>query len=93
MIIENTSAGPAFCEAAVPVRTKMPVPMIDPMPSAVRFHGPSDRRSRPRSASAWSSPNDFFVNSPIFGLRNAARPDELTAKLAKAAKERRERLC
>ena len=52
MIIESTSAGPAFCEAAVPVSTKMPVPMIEPMPSAVRWSGPSERRSDGRSASA-----------------------------------------
>ena len=58
--IETTSAGPAFWDAAVPVSTKIPVPMIDPMPSAVRFHGPSDRRSSPRSASCCRSWNDFF---------------------------------
>src|SRR5436190_11579646 len=65
MIIEKTSAGPAFCDAAVPVRTKMPVPMIDPMPSAVRCHGPSDRRSTPRSASACRSAIDFFESRPM----------------------------
>src|SRR3954470_18015993 len=65
MIIESTSAGPAFCDAAVPVSTKMPVPMIEPMPSAVRFHGPSERRSCPSSASACSSVNDFFDRSPM----------------------------
>ena len=54
MTIEITSAGPAFIDAAVPVSTKMPVPMIAPMPSAVRFHGPSDRLSTPPSASALS---------------------------------------
>ena len=43
----------------------MPVPMIDPMPSAVRFNGPSDARSWPLSASACRSSNDFFVNSPM----------------------------
>src|SRR5437899_7146758 len=64
MIIDSTSAGPAFCDAAVPVRTKMPVPMMQPMPSAVRFQGPSERRSSPRSASACSASNDFLVKSP-----------------------------
>ena len=29
-------AGPAWLAAAVPVRTKMPVPMMAPMPSSVR---------------------------------------------------------
>src|SRR5262245_15248996 len=43
----------------------MPVPMIDPIPSAVRFQGPSDRRSNPLSASAYSSPIAFLVKSPI----------------------------
>src|SRR5436190_4854796 len=65
MIIDSTSAGPAFCDAAVPVSTKMPVPMIDPMPSAVRFSGPSERLRRPRSASARSASSDFFVKNPI----------------------------
>jgi hypothetical protein len=55
MIIESI-AGPAFA-TAVPVSTKMPVPMID------RCRAPwfrsSDRRSRPRSASAEIG-NAFF---------------------------------
>ena len=54
-----------LCDAAVPVRTKMPVPMMQPMPSAVRFQGPSERRRSPRSASAWSASNDLRVKSPI----------------------------
>ena len=33
--------GPAFCEAAA-VRTKIPVPMMAPMPSRVSWTGPSD---------------------------------------------------
>ncbi len=65
MTIEITSAGPAFCAAAVPSSTKMPVPMIDPMPSAVRFQGPSERRNSPRSASTCNASNDFLVKSPI----------------------------
>src|SRR6476469_6696792 len=65
MIIEMTSAGPAFCDAAVPVSTKIPVPMIEPMPSAVRCHGPSDRRSRPPSASACRSLSDFLESRPM----------------------------
>src|SRR5574340_1267097 len=42
------TAGPAFWAATVPVSTKMPVPMIAPMPNAVRFTGPSARCSRCR---------------------------------------------
>ena len=30
-------AGPAFSAAALPVSTKMPAPMMAPMPSATRF--------------------------------------------------------
>src|SRR6187455_1710252 len=40
-----TMPGPAFAAAAWPVSTKMPVPMIAPMPSAMRFIGPRTRRS------------------------------------------------
>src|SRR5262245_3813641 len=65
MIMEKTRPGPAFCDAAVPVRTKMPVPMIEPMPSAVRFNGPSARRSPPCSASSRSESRDFLVKAPI----------------------------
>ena len=41
--IDNTTAGPACAAAAWPVRTKMPVPMMAPMPSRVRSIGPSTR--------------------------------------------------
>ena len=37
------AAGPAFWAAAIPVRTKMPVPTMAPIPSRVRFTGPSAR--------------------------------------------------
>ena len=36
-------AGPEFCAATDPVRTKMPVPMMAPIPSAIRFVAPSAR--------------------------------------------------
>src|SRR5437764_2890191 len=55
MIMESTRAGPAFCDAAVPVSTKIPVPITEPMPSAVRLRGPRARRSVGRAASAWRS--------------------------------------
>ena len=38
--------------AAVPVSTKIPEPMMAPMPSAVSDHGPSDLLSR---CSGWSA--------------------------------------
>src|SRR5438874_6642902 len=69
MITDSTRAGQAFCAAAVPVNTKIPVPIMHPIPSAIRFQGPSDRRSSPRSASACSSSNDFFVKSPILNCK------------------------
>src|SRR5690348_1304506 len=51
--------------AAVPVRTKMPEPMIAPMPRAVRLHGPSVFLSRCSgcSASAISLSMDFLASS------------------------------
>src|SRR5581483_6059125 len=50
---ESVSDGPAFVADATPVSTKMPVPMIAPMPIAVSAHGPSDRL---RACSLCSSP-------------------------------------
>jgi hypothetical protein len=51
--------------AAVPVRTKMPEPMIAPMPSAVSDHGPSVFFSRcsGRSESLISLSIDFLAKS------------------------------
>src|SRR5262245_45532872 len=56
-----TSAGPAFCDAAVPVITNSPAPMIAPIPSVVRFSGPRARLNLPLSASACSSNVDFLM--------------------------------
>ncbi|MNX82447.1 hypothetical protein D3C86_1141770 [compost metagenome] len=49
---ERMIPGPAHLAAAVPVMTKMPVPMIAPMPSAVKSRAPRTRL-RPES---WNSP-------------------------------------
>src|SRR5690242_537388 len=51
--------------AAVPVRTKMPEPMMAPMPRAVRLHGPKVFLSRCSgcSASAISLSMDFLASS------------------------------
>ncbi len=38
-------AGPALFRAAMPVRTKMPVPMMTPTPNTVRSQAESDFRS------------------------------------------------
>ena len=40
---ESTMAGPAYKAAAAPVSTKMPVPMMAPIPSVIRLIGPSAR--------------------------------------------------
>jgi hypothetical protein len=42
---EYTTPGPAYRAAAGPVSTKMPVPMIAPIPRAIRLPAPSDRLS------------------------------------------------
>src|SRR5437867_11088704 len=42
---ERTTAGPAYCAAAVPVTTKTPAPRIAPMPTVVRSSGPRTRRN------------------------------------------------
>src|SRR5262245_8643909 len=57
-------AGPASMAATRPVMTKMPAPMIAPMPRDVSPTGPSTRRSRfSPSASARSVASDFLANS------------------------------
>ena len=55
--------GPAWLAAAVPVSTKMPVPMIAPIPSSVRSIAVSVRRSDfpPCSASPTSCSIDFVL--------------------------------
>jgi hypothetical protein len=40
---EIVSEGPERVADATPVKTKIPVPMIAPMPMAVSAQGPSDR--------------------------------------------------
>src|SRR4051794_5459759 len=57
-------AGPASAAATRPVITKMPAPMMAPMPSEVRPTGPSTRRRRfSPSASARRVSSDFLANS------------------------------
>src|ERR1700677_4435443 len=45
MMNETSTAGPACSAAAVPAMTKMPAPMIEPIPSMIRLTGPSVRLS------------------------------------------------
>ena len=58
--------GPAYCAAAVPVSTKMPAPMMAPMPMAVMLNGPSVLDSLWPSASPLftMSSTDFRVIRP-----------------------------
>src|SRR3954464_12888698 len=64
MVYDNTIAGPAWFAEAVPVRTKMPVPMIAPMPSSVRSRADNVRLSAfpPLSNSPTSCSIDFVLN-------------------------------
>jgi len=66
---ERAIAGPAIVPAALPVRTKIPVPMITPIPITVRSIGPSARRSR-RSGSSVSAIDcsTVFVRSRFSGI-------------------------
>ena len=63
MMNEKTIAGPAKFAAAVPVSTKMPAPMMAPMPSNVRFMAVRDRlRLGPPSSSGITSVIDLVRN-------------------------------
>src|SRR5690348_13222706 len=57
-------AGPANCAAAAPVSTKMPAPMIAPIPSVMRLVAPKARFrpcSSPDSASFTRASSDFVA--------------------------------
>ena len=61
-------AGPAKLAAAVPVSTKMPAPITEPMPRVVRLKAPRPRLSEflPSSlACANSTSSGFLVKSPM----------------------------
>src|SRR5882757_5693716 len=61
---DSTTAGPACAAAARPVSTKMPVPMMAPMPSSTRSVAVSVRlRPCDPSASICRSSTDFVANS------------------------------
>ena len=63
MMNDNTTAGPAKFAAALPVITKMPAPMMAPMPRLIRLNGPSERFRSLWSNSCWICATDFFANS------------------------------
>src|SRR5215212_9444947 len=56
---EITTPGPAYVAAAWPVITKMPAPMIAPMPSAISCQGPRVRCSSCASFAATSPSVDI----------------------------------
>src|SRR5262249_24225034 len=61
-------AGPAYCAAADPVKTKMPAPMIAPIPKVTRLIGPSARFrlcSPDSPASFVSTSSDFVANKGL----------------------------
>src|SRR3954470_4973034 len=77
---DRAIAGPAFEAAAVPVSTKIPAPMIAPMPSIVRSNAVRDRLGPSLSlaaASAWRSAIDFRTNrfAIVTSRENCAAPD------------------
>ena len=66
MTNDSRMPGPAYCAAARPVSTKMPAPMMSPMPSITRRPGPSTRFSEcawAPEASAASDSIDLVVVS------------------------------
>src|SRR6266852_1183077 len=61
-------AGPAYSDAAEPVSTKMPAPMIAPIPSVTRFTGPRARfrLCSPVSPASFNSESiDFVANKGL----------------------------
>src|SRR4051812_35416850 len=67
---DSGTAGPAWSAAASPVRTKMPAPMMAPMPSMVRFVAVRARlsdRSLVASASARRDATDLVAQRFIGG--------------------------
>src|SRR5271157_2902502 len=62
---DNMMAGPAYREAADPVSTKMPAPMMAPIPRVIKLTGPSARFrlcSPVSPASCISVSIDFVAN-------------------------------
>src|SRR5437763_779678 len=93
MTKERMTAGPACCAAAVPVYTKIPAPMIAPMPMRIRFTGPSARRSSLASATTGSgvvrsvTPACVIVLAPLLfggGGRGVAQHEPRRSRMTNA---------
>src|SRR5512146_20166 len=82
---ESASAGPAWFAAAVPVRTKMPVPMIPPIPSRVSAVAERVRCSCwcPDASASWISAIDLVAKSWLRMRRDSTQA--IPAKPATAA--------
>ena len=94
-IIEIQTAGPACSAAAWPVRTKMPAPMIAPIPRVTRFRGPRARCSEcspVSSASARSAVMDFvahrLIEAPFAAGRGATPARRMACTLGCAGARR-----
>src|SRR5205809_1999422 len=83
---DSTTAGPEFWAATVPVRTKIPVPMIAPMPSMVRLSAPRARfKLWSVSASVWSSVTLFrrrrFMRPSMMSASSCRNDGEMAARV------------
>src|SRR6185437_10002870 len=73
MMKEMTIAGPACWAAATPVSTKMPVPMMPPIPKAISAGMPRARTRCLPAASSWYSETGLIANKPGFFMQCSAR--------------------
>ena len=82
-------AGPAYCAAAVPVRTKMPAPMIAPMPIAVMLDRPSvfDIWCVSESPLATISSIDFRAMRPCVSMNRSPKPANEKSKIPPGLKD------
>ncbi len=62
---DSTIAGPACWAAASPVSTKMPVPMMPPMPKAIRAGTPNARFKLLSEASFWYAAMGLVASIPF----------------------------
>ena len=63
-------AGPAYCAAACPVSTKIPAPMMAPIPRVIRLMGPRARLSvcAPSSPASRMSRSNGFLSQIGFPM-------------------------
>src|ERR1043166_7125502 len=82
MIIEMMIAGPALAAAVWPLSTKMPGPMIAPMPRGTRLSEPSTRgRPWPVRELSISRSIGLVVNRPIAARLGGGRRGDLCRDL------------